>query len=70
MRCIVDVRGQRSEWGIPADLSREAIESMREDGVNIIVPENTIPAWIVDIGMIRPWCFLQDVWSFKNPWRR
>jgi hypothetical protein len=70
MRCIVDVRGKRSEWGIPADLSREAIEAMREDGLNIIIPENIIPAWVVGAGLLRPWCFLQDLWNFKNPFRQ
>lgn len=69
MRCTVDVRGKQSEWGIPANLSREAIEAMRADGLNIIIPENIIPAWIVDLGLVRPWCFFQDLWNFKNPWR-
>lgn len=69
MRCVVDVRGKRSEWGIPADLSRDAIEAMRSDGLNIIIPENTIPAWVVDLGLLRVWCFFQDLWNFKNPWR-
>lgn len=42
---------------------------MRSDGLNIIVPENIIPAWVVDAGLLRPWCFLQDLWNFKNPFR-
>lgn len=67
MRCVVDVRGKQSEWGIPSDLSREAIDDMRADGVSIIVPENIIPVWVVDLGLTRPWCFLQDLWNFKNP---
>lgn len=69
MRCVVDVRGKGSEWGIPADLSKESIEAVRADGVNIIVPENIIPGWVVDLGFTRPWCFLQDLWNFKNPFR-
>lgn len=70
MRCMVDVRGKQIEWGIPCDLSREAVEAMRADGVNIIVPENIIPAWIAHAGLARPWCFVQDIWNFKNPLRR
>lgn len=69
MRCTVDVRGKQSEWGIPADLSREAIDAMRADGVNIIIPENIIPLWVVEAGLVRPWCFFQDLWNFKNPMR-
>lgn len=67
MRCVVDVRGKQSEWGIPCDLSRDAINAMRDDGLHIIIPENIIPGWVADIGLARPWCFLQDLWHFKNP---
>lgn len=70
MRCIVEARGRTGEWGVPADLTREAIEDMRADGLNIIVPENSIPLWVVNFGIVRPWCFLQDLWNFKNPFRR
>lgn len=67
MRCTVDIRGQRSEWGVPTNLSEDAIEAMRADGLNIIIHENIIPAWVVDAGLTRPWCFFQDLWNFKNP---
>jgi hypothetical protein len=70
IRCTVDVRGKRSEWGLPCYLSRENIEALRADGVNVIIPENIIPAWVVDAGLLRPWCFLQDLWNFKNPFRK
>lgn len=70
MRCVVEVRGKQGEWGIRADLPREAIEDMRNDGVHVIIPENSIPLWVVEAGLVRPWCFLQDLWNFKNPFRR
>lgn len=70
MRCIVEVRGRQGEWGIPADLARDAIKDMQDDGVQVIVPENSIPLWVVQAGLVRPWCFLQDLWNFKNPFRR
>lgn len=31
--------------------------------------ENTIPAWVVEIGMARLWCFLQDIFNLQNPFR-
>ncbi len=67
MRCSVDVRGTQSEWGIPCDLSRDAVDAMRADGLDVKVIENTIPGWIADLGLTRPWCFMQDLWNFKNP---
>ena len=67
MRCTVDVRGKQSEWGIPCDLSRKAVDDMRADGLDVKVIENTIPVFVANLGLARPWCFLQDLWNFKNP---
>ncbi len=69
MKASVIVRGKASEWGIPCDLSREAVTDMRADGLEVIVPENTFPMWVADCGLARPWCFIQDLWNFKNPFR-
>ena len=70
MRAEVLVRGKTGEWAIESDLSKSAIDDMRADGLDVIVPENTIPMWVVDLGLMRPWCFVQDVWNFKNPRRQ
>ena len=69
-KVVVDVRGNNSEWGIPSNLSARAIADIREDGLNIIVPENKIPFLIVDAGLLRPWCFFQDILNLKNPFRK
>lgn len=70
MQCSVDVQGKKRQWAIPANLSKSAIEDMRADGLNIIVPEYTFPALVADVGLIRPWCFFQDVLNFRNPFRK
>ena len=67
---IIEVRGRTGEWGIPAQLSDQTIEDMRADGVEIIVPENSVPGWIVSAGLVTPWIFLQDIYLLRNPWRR
>lgn len=67
MKTTVTVRGNRSEWGIPSDLSDEAISDMRADGLQVDVVVNTIPAIVADLGLARVWCFFQDLLNFRNP---
>lgn len=43
---------------------------MREDGIRIGIVNNTIPMWAVDAGLLRPWCFVQDVFNFRNPFKK
>jgi hypothetical protein len=68
-RASVDVRGKQLEWSVTWNASQEQIDAMRADGIDIWMPENSIPAWVVDIGLLRPWCFFQDIWNFKNPFK-
>jgi hypothetical protein len=67
MKTTVTVRGNRSEWGIPSDLSADAIADMRADGLQVDVVMNTIPAIIADLGLARAWCFVQDILNLRNP---
>lgn len=67
---FVEVRGRQSEWGINWYADNEQIEAMRADGIEIFEVENTVPAWIADIGMTAAWCAIQDIWNLKNPFRR
>jgi hypothetical protein len=30
---------------------------------------NTIPVWVAGLGMTRVWCFAQDLFNFKNPFK-
>jgi len=44
------------------------LQEWRDAGLQIDEVVNTIPEWVVDMGLLRPWCFMQDVFNFKNPW--
>ena len=69
-KAVLDIRGRRGEWGVTADMPMKQIEAMRADGIEVGILENTIPAWVVACGLTRPWCFVQDVFNFKNPFRQ
>ena len=65
----IEVPGKHSMWRVAWQASQEQIDAMREDGIDVGVVENIIPEWVVDLGLLRFWCFWQDVWNFKNPWK-
>lgn len=62
---MTGIRGKQSEWGITTPLSMSSIEAMRADGIEVGILENSIPFWVNESGLTRPWCFFQDIWNFK-----
>ena len=67
---LLNIRGKTCEWGVTAQLSQQAIDDMRDDGIEIGIIENIVPYWVAAIGAARPWCFVQDIWNLKNPFRK
>lgn len=70
MLTIIELRGKTGEWLVTSDMSRAQIDAMREDGIEVGIVENMAPEWIVDIGLLKPWCFVQDVWNLRNPFTK
>lgn len=69
-RMMIEVRGKSKSWLFHFDGDTSHLDEWRSDGLEINVIENSIPAWIVQLGVARVWCFLQDLFNFKNPWRK
>ena len=65
----VTVRGKQKTWCFNFYGDPKYVEEWRADGLEIDLIENIIPMWIHDYGLTRAWCFVQDVWNFKNPWK-
>ena len=63
------VQGQNHEWGFGIEAEPSHVEDWRRDGLIIHEVLHTIPEWVVDLGLERPWCFLQDVFYFRNPFK-
>jgi hypothetical protein len=63
----VHVRGDRRDWGFNFYGDPAHLEDWRGDGLEVYEVENVIPAWVVALGVVRPFCFLQDLFYFKNP---
>jgi hypothetical protein len=66
---FITVRGNRSVWGFPFYGDPQYLSEWRADGLDVILIENTVPALIAELGLTRLWCFAQDLFGFRNPWR-
>lgn len=64
----IHVRGKDRSWSFEFYGDPKYLEEWRADGLQIDEVCNVIPEWIADLGLVRPWCFLQDIFNFKNPW--
>lgn len=65
----IAVKGKKHVWGFDFYADPKHIKEWRDDGLDVVQIENIVPEWIVDLGLIKPWCFLQDLWNFKNPFK-
>lgn len=65
----LDVRGKEHEWSFHVMVDPQHVNEWREDGLVLHRLENIIPAWVVDANLTRLWCFLQDIFHFKNPFK-
>jgi len=61
----IEVKGKEFHWSFNFYGDPKHLEHWRDDGLEINEIVNTIPEWIVDIGLMRPWMFFQDLFSFK-----
>ena len=66
---FITVRGDRSHWGFPFYGDPQHVAEWRADGLDVILVENTVPMLIAELGLTGPWCFAQDLFGFRNPWR-
>jgi len=66
----VEVRGNEKCWGFLFYGDPKYLPEWQADGLNVVLVENLIPVWAANLGLVRPWCFLQDLFNFRNPWRK
>lgn len=63
------VRGKLKAWNFDVYVDPQYVEEWRADGLVIDEVCNVIPEWVADIGLTSAWCFAQDVFNFKNPFK-
>jgi len=62
----VTVRGKHHEWSFHFEGDPKHLEEWRGDDLIVDEVYNSIPAWLPS-WLMRPWCFVQDVFKFRNP---
>jgi len=67
---FIEVRGKNKSWCFHFYGDPQYLPEWRADGLEVNVIENSVPVWAVKARLLRPYVFLQDVFNFKNPWRK
>ena len=65
----LQVNGKHKTWEFTFYANPDYIPEWVADGLDIVLIENVIPEWIADLGLVKIWCFFQDLWNFRNPFR-
>lgn len=64
---FVEVQGRDHTWNFEFYGDPQYLKEWQADGLKVEIVDNTIPMWVVDYGLTKPWVFLQDIFNFKNP---
>lgn len=65
----ITVRGAQKTWSFSFYGDPKHIEEWRDDGLDVVEICNTVTEWVNDLGLVRPWCFVQDILNFRSPWK-
>ena len=65
----IEVRGKERRWSFVFDGDPRYLEEWRADGLEVSEVMNIIPEWVMDVRLLRPWVFSQDV-PFGGIWER
>lgn len=66
----INVHGQDRNYWFEFYGDTDYLAGWRADGLVIDEICNVIPEAVVDMGLMRPWIFFQDLFNFKNPFAR
>lgn len=65
----VHIRGNQHLWIFHVDAPPEHVADWRADGLEVDELYNSIPFWAQQAGLTLLWCFVQDIFHFRNPFR-
>lgn len=65
---VIEVRGKTKLWSFHTKVDPQYLAEWEADGLQIFILENSIPEWVVDLGLLRVWCRAQDAWNFLRFW--
>lgn len=63
MYYAITVRGRHKTWSFPVKIDPKYLGDYRGDGLIIDEVVNVIPERVQRMGLLRPWCWAQDIWN-------
>ena len=63
----VTVKGHTSKYSFHFYGDPKYIPEWEEEGILVEELLNVVPGWAAVMGLVTPYCFMQDLWNFKNP---
>lgn len=64
----IEIKGKHKNWSFPFKGDPKYIPEWEADGLTVTELLNSIPEWAVDLGLLRPWVFVQDCWQKMRLW--
>lgn len=68
-RFALIVRGRKHEWVFNIWAEPKCVEDWRADGLTVDRVLNEFPQWVAILGLVKLWCFIEDLYYFRNPWK-
>lgn len=66
VKVIIFIEG----YVVHAEMNREQLTSMQEEGINVFEHMYTVPSWAMEMGLGGIFFIAQDLWNFRNPFRK
>jgi hypothetical protein len=65
----ITVKGKNHTWSFDTYADPVYLDEWLDDGLEIYEVSNSIPMWVVEYGLVKPWCFMQDIFNLNNPFK-
>lgn len=62
----IDVLGRSGTYVVPVSVKQG--RALENDGVPVCWPYASCPAWVADLGLVRPWVAVQRVLTWPSQW--
>ncbi len=64
----IHIQGKTGLWIFPVKADPASVAEWRADGIEVGECGGTIPMWVVQMGLIRPWVAMQQAWNSTRLW--
>ena len=64
----ITVKGRNSSWSFQFLGDPKHLAQWRADGLEVAEVLNTVPQWAVQLGLLKPWVRIQDIWQLIKLW--